>query len=185
VTTERLLSTPFTTTDVEVRAACVDVFQQEFDYLCRTLRRLGARAADVEDLAHEVFLVLMRRWDDYDASLALRPWLFGIAYRVVCSHRRKSAREVPHALVEPEDPRPKPEQKLVSDEARAIVLEALERVPMERRAVLVMHDLDDTSMHDIASALSIPLFTAYSRLRKSRKEFEAAVRLIQKRGSLR
>jgi RNA polymerase sigma-70 factor (ECF subfamily) len=183
VTTDRLFSAPFTRTDVAVRGTCVDVFQQEFDYLCRTLRRLGVRTADVEDVAHEVFLVLMRRWDDYDASRALRPWLFGIAFRVVASHRRKSAREVPHAVVEPEDPRPKPEQKVVSDEARAIVLEALERVPMERRAVLIMHDLDDTSMHEIASALSIPLFTGYSRLRKSRKEFEAAVRLIEKRGT--
>jgi len=47
--------------------------------------------------------------------------------------------------------------------------------------VLVMHDLDDTAMRDIASTLSIPLFTAYSRLRKARKEFERAVRRTQQR----
>ena len=37
------------------------------------------------------------------------------------------------------------------------------------------------AMRDIASALSIPLFTAYSRLRKARKELEAAVHHIQQR----
>ena len=37
-----------------------------------------------------------------------------------------------------------------------------------------MHNLDDVPMTEIASVLSIPLFTAYSRLRKARKELESA-----------
>jgi DNA-directed RNA polymerase specialized sigma24 family protein len=38
-----------------------------------------------------------------------------------------------------------------------------------------MHDIDEVGMRDIASTLSIPLFTAYSRLYKAREEFAAAV----------
>ena len=56
------------------------------------------------------------------------------------------------------------------------MLAALERIPLRRRAVLVMHDLDDISVADIAAVLHIPLFTAYSRLRKARRELEAVVR---------
>jgi RNA polymerase sigma-70 factor (ECF subfamily) len=41
-----------------------------------------------------------------------------------------------------------------------------------------MHDLDEVPMPQIASALSIPLFTAYSRLRKGRMELETAIRRI-------
>jgi RNA polymerase sigma-70 factor (ECF subfamily) len=55
---------------------------------------------------------------------------------------------------------------------------ALERIPLRRRAVLVMHDLDDISVADVAAVLGIPLFTAYSRLRKARRELEVAVRLM-------
>jgi RNA polymerase sigma-70 factor (ECF subfamily) len=61
-----------------------------------------------------------------------------------------------------------------------MVLAALEKIPLQRRAVLVMHDLDDVSVRDIASVLAIPLFTAYSRLRKARREFEVAMRRILK-----
>ena len=60
---------------------------------------------------------------------------------------------------------------------------ALARVPYARRAVLVMHDIDEVPMREIAHALSLPLFTGYSRLRKARREFEAAVRALSKESS--
>jgi RNA polymerase sigma-70 factor (ECF subfamily) len=185
VATNHLLASPLPSAEVAVRSDCLGAFQREFDYLCRTLRRLGVPASDIEDVAHEVFLVLHRRWEDYDPACALRPWLFGIAFRVAASHRRRSAREVPHGWLDIEDSGREPEQAVAAAQARTIVLAALEEVPLARRAVLVMHDLDDASMHDIATALSIPLFTAYSRLRKARKEFETAVRQLQKRANKR
>ena len=77
VATNHLLASPLPSAEVAVRGDCLGAFQREFDYLCRTLRRLGVPAADIEDVAHEVFLVLHRRWEDYDPSCALRPWLFG------------------------------------------------------------------------------------------------------------
>jgi RNA polymerase sigma-70 factor (ECF subfamily) len=159
---------------------CLGAFGQEFDYLCRTLRRLGVPEADVEDLGHEVFLVLQRRWEDYDPSRPLRPYLFGIAFRVASAHHRRRIREVPTDALEVEDPGALPDQSLQAKEARAIVLRALERLPLARRAVFIMHDLDEVPMRGVAAVLSIPTFTAYSRLRKARKEFEAAVGLIRK-----
>jgi len=157
-------------------------FRREFDYLCRTLRRLGVHENDIEDLAHEVFLVLHRRWKDYDSSRALRPYLFGIAYRVAAAHHRQRAHEIPSEELEVEDHAPEPEQALQSEQARALVLRALEQLPFPRRAVMIMHDLDSVTMREIARVLSIPLFTAYSRLRKARKEFIDAVARIERGG---
>ena len=71
---------------------------------------------------------------------------------------------------------PGPDDALQAKQARATVMRALERIPLRRRAVLVMHDLEEVPMKQVAVALSIPLFTAYSRLRKARKELEAAIR---------
>jgi RNA polymerase sigma-70 factor (ECF subfamily) len=159
---------------------CVDAFSREFDYICRTLRRLGVPRRDVEDLVHEVFLILHRRWHEYDASRALRPYLFGIAFRVASSNRRRTRRETALSVVEVEDRSPRPDQALQTKQARALVLAALDRVPLTRRAVLVMHDLDEVPMRDVARELSIRLFTAYSRLRKARREFERAVVRLEK-----
>ena len=46
-----------------------------------------------------------------------------------------------------------------------------------------MHELEEVPMGQVATALSIPLFTAYSRLRKARTELEAAIRRTGNDGS--
>jgi RNA polymerase sigma-70 factor (ECF subfamily) len=162
-----------------LRDDCLGVFEREFDYLCCTLRRLRVPDSDVEDLAHEVFLIMYRRWEAYDRSCPLRPWLFGIAFRVAATHRRRGRREMTQPSPEVVDLSPGADHAVAARQARSIVLAALEHVPLARRAVFVMHYLDDAPMREVAAALSIPLFTAYSRLRKARKEFEAAVKSLQ------
>ena len=57
-------------------------------------------------------------------------------------------------------------------------MRALDLLDFDRRVVLVMHDLDEVSMPEIASALDIPLNTAYSRLRLARADVLAAVRRL-------
>jgi hypothetical protein len=64
---------------------CLDAYQRELDYLMRTLRRLGVASGEVEDLAHEVFLILRRAWHEYDPARPLKPYIFGIAFRVAAS----------------------------------------------------------------------------------------------------
>ena len=90
--------------------------------------------------------------------------------------RRKRKHEVAFASIEIRDGRPTPDEALQTKQTRATVLRALEKIPLRRRAVLVMHDLDEVPMIQVAAALSIPLFTAYSRLRKARTELEATLR---------
>jgi len=51
-------------------------------YVMKSLRRLGVRPGDVEDLTHEVFLTVLRKWDTYDATRPPRPWLFAFALRM-------------------------------------------------------------------------------------------------------
>jgi DNA-directed RNA polymerase specialized sigma24 family protein len=41
-----------------------------------------------------------------------------------------------------------------------------------------MHELDDVPVPEVAAVLSIPLFTAYSRLRKARRELQAGLRRL-------
>jgi RNA polymerase sigma-70 factor (ECF subfamily) len=160
--------------------ACLDAFQREVDYVFRTLRRLGTSPTEAEDLAQEVFLVLRRSWGEYDQGRPLRPYLFGIAYRITLAHQRKRRREVAFGILEIGDAGPGPDDALQAKQARALVLGALDRLPLPRRAVLVMHDLDDVPVVDIAKVLSIPRFTVYSRLRKARRELEAELRRLVK-----
>jgi RNA polymerase sigma-70 factor (ECF subfamily) len=125
-----------------------------------------------------VFIALRRSWPRYDSSRPLRPYLFGVAFRVVSMQRRKRKREVTFGALEVQDGGPGPDEALQAKQARAMVLRALEKIPLRRRAVLVMHDLDEVPMAQVAATLSIPRFTAYSRLRKARRELEAAIQRL-------
>jgi RNA polymerase sigma-70 factor (ECF subfamily) len=160
--------------------ACLDAFQRELDYIYRTLQRLGATSSEVDDLAQDLFLALRQSWSAYDPKRPLRPYLFGIAFRIVSAYQRKRGREVLFGFIDLNDEGPGPDDTLQSKEARALVLAALERIPLPRRAVLVMHDVDDVPVREVASLLKIPLFTVYSRLRKARRELETALRRILK-----
>ena len=72
----------------------LEAYQQEITYVFHALRWLGARPQEIEDLAQEVFIALRRAWSRYDSSRPLRPYLFGVAFRVVSMQRRKTKREV-------------------------------------------------------------------------------------------
>jgi RNA polymerase sigma-70 factor (ECF subfamily) len=165
-------------------ADCVRVFEGEFDYVFRTLQRLGASPADAEDLAQEVFLVMWRRRADWNPQAPLRPWLAAIAYRVTLAHRRRSVREVPVGLLDAEDQSQAVEDQLAEAGARRLVLETLSALPPKQRAVLVLHELDGLPMKDIAQSLRLPLFTAYSRLRVARQRFAKELRRREQLGAL-
>src|SRR6185503_12751947 len=101
---------------------CFQVYQRELDYLLGSLRRLGVPYRDIEDVVHEVFLVMLRRWQDYDRMRPVRPWLFGIAFRVASAERRKHTREVLGDSLETEDPAARPDEAAAAGETRHLLL---------------------------------------------------------------
>ena len=85
------------------------------------------------------------------------------------------------AAAEVPDERVDHERSLLANEARDIVYEALDELPLERRALLVMHDLEGQPVPAIAQAMGAPLNTTYSRLRLARDQFARAVAAAQER----
>jgi RNA polymerase sigma-70 factor (ECF subfamily) len=159
------------------------VFQTEFGWVMRTLRYLGIRGGDLEDVTHDVFLHIYRHFPDYDPARPLRPWLYAFAYRTARDFR--ALRRHGHHFVDDTasitDPAPLADAVLMRSELQALALEALEALDADERAVFVAHDLDEMAAPEIAAALEIPLNTAYSRLRRARTKFEnAAKRLAAK-----
>ena len=165
------------------RSACLDTFERELDYIFATLQRLGASPHEIEDLVQEIFVVLHRNWAELDTDRPLRPYLFGVAYRILCAHHRRRAREIPYPDLDVLDGAPSPESSLQGKQAIELLSAALAELPLARRAVVVMHDLDEMPMVDIARGLSITRFGAYARLRKGRKELAAAVRRRSRGGA--
>lgn len=154
-----------------------EIYRDELDYVWSTLRRLGIPDRDREDLAHDVFVVVHRRLPDFELGRPVRPWLFGIAFRVVAGHRRR--KRVVDGTSEAEGVEARtPHESAVEGQRRALVQRALASLSLEKRAVIVMHDIDEVPVTQVADALEIPLNTAYSRLRLARAEINKAVRRL-------
>ncbi len=147
--------------DLSTTERCIEAFDGELDYLFSSLRRLGGRPSEMEDLAHQVFLILLRTWRAFPNQRALRLHLFGLAVRVISRQQRRFAL----ALDEAGEPRP-------------LVLMALDRVPLSRRAVLVLHELDRVPLAQVADSLSMTRVGVAMRLRKARRDLVTAIRQL-------
>jgi RNA polymerase sigma-70 factor (ECF subfamily) len=165
----------------EARAAsaapgpCSRAFETELDFVYRSLRRHGVARADAEDLTQDVFVIMWRRWGDYDDERPLRPWLAGITYKVAHRHVSRSRRFLPQAEAEMPDPRPGQDDQLATARALRLLARALDQLNPHQRAVVVMHDLDGVSMREVAAHQAVPLFTAYTRLRSGRRNLAEAI----------
>ncbi len=164
-----------------------EIYRAEFAYVWNSLRRLGVRHGDLPDLTHDVFVTAWRQRNEFDRSRPVRPWLFGIAFRVAVGNKRRAAstREVLEQPPESADLALGPEEHATRNQDRRLVLQALQMLELDRRAVFIMFELHGHSMPEISQALSLPLNTAYSRLRLARADFANAIRTLQAKGGER
>jgi RNA polymerase sigma-70 factor (ECF subfamily) len=156
------------------------IFEAELTYVWTSLRRLGVQTRDLEDVAHEVFLKAYENLPQYDPARPIRPWLFAFAFRFASDYRRL-ARHRTELYGDDEPGRaggPDAEQMLLQRQRQELVGRALEAIEIERRAVFILHELDEEPMPVVAQTLGIPLNTGYSRLRTAREEFTTALRRL-------
>lgn len=156
------------------------LFDDHYDFVHHSLRRLGVHARDLEDLAHDTFVKVFENLHRYDEARPARPWLFAFAFRLASDYRRL-ARHRTELSADPETmtaAAPNAEEVAVQREGARLAEAALLEIPLDQRAVFVLYELDETPMKTIAETLEIPVNTAYSRLRLAREAFaEAAARL--------
>lgn len=156
------------------------VYDAHCAFVWRNLRRLGVSAADAEDKVQEVFVVAHRRWSEFvDRGHGPRAWLFQIALRVASDarrHRRRHPVDPDGGIAQDRVTVDAPQaQELARREAVDLLDRALASIDLGRRAVLVLHEIEQMTAPEIAKTLEIPLNTVYSRLRVARAELEEEV----------
>jgi RNA polymerase sigma-70 factor (ECF subfamily) len=169
--------------DARLRGLVADYF----DFIWRSLRRLGVPPGEVDDCAQQVFLVASRKLGDIQPG-SERAYLFSTAMRVASDARRsRSRRREVHEddAGEAFDPAPDPEQIADQRRARAVLDEVLDALPMDLRAPFVLFELEEMPTADIATTLDLPAGTVASRLRRAREEFQKIVARMQARAAFR
>jgi RNA polymerase sigma-70 factor, ECF subfamily len=152
--------------------------QTEFDFVWRSLRRLGVPGSLVDDAAQQVFVVFSNRIADV-APERERSFLFSVARRVASQTRRaanarRRADDVDVATAP--DSAPNPEVLVDRKHRREYLDSLLDQLVPDLRAVLILYEGEGLTMVEIADLLGLPAGTVASRLRRARERFEHAVR---------
>jgi RNA polymerase sigma-70 factor (ECF subfamily) len=159
------------------------IFDTELATVWHALRRLGVHPRDLEDQVHETFVIAHRKLGTFDSTRSVRPWLLGIAYRCAADYRKlaRHGRELFAQVGEPVDSAIAADEQVACNERRRLLHRALESLAPAQREVVVLHDLEELVMPDIAALLEVPLATAYSRLRLGRVELSKALERLRRR----
>jgi len=152
------------------------VYREHVRFVWRTVRRLGVREADVEDVCQRVFEVVHRQLPEFRGDARLTTWLFGIVRRVVSDHRRSAyeRRRELHEEVELEAA-PGQERAVAEREARALLDQLLDELDEDKRVVFVLCELDGMDVKDVAELIDAPVQTVYSRLHAARDKISRGV----------
>jgi RNA polymerase sigma factor (sigma-70 family) len=156
------------------------VYDEHFSDIYRYIAgRLGRDVAD--DIAADTFVIALRRRHSFDPGRGgIRPWLFGIATRLVAQHRRQETRRF-RALA-----RAGAEEVTDGHETRVVgrvtaeglapeLARAIGALSRGDRDVLLLNALCDLSHEQIAQALGIPYGTVGSRLNRARRKVRSAL----------
>ena len=150
------------------------VYRQHHKFVWRSLARLGVGDDRLGDAAHDVFMVVARRLDEFEGRSSMKTWLFAIALRVAQSHRRDAARERKRRARLGEAPPPEERPHARADAAR-LLRDMLLKLDEDKRAVFIMAELEGMTAPEISTVLQIKASTVYSRLRLARAELEKMV----------
>ena len=155
------------------------IYRENYEFVWRSVRRLGLPEAQVDDAVQDVFMVAYRRLADFEGRSTIRTWLFGIALRVVKDHRRKAMRLDKRikslGAIQPPQPGTNLEDTIARKRAIQLLDSILEELDDPQRAVFIMAEIEGMTAPEISSALDVKLNTVYSRLRLARKKFQRAL----------
>lgn len=160
------------------------LYRDHFDFVWRTLARLGVPRRDLEDQLQEVFKVVYVNRAAYDGRASVRAWLFGITHNVSRTYRRGVRRKgifdpLPETLIDVGAP--SAERSASNRQDVAELSRVLSEIGDDLRDVFIMTEFLEMTAREIGEALSLSPNTVSTRLRRAWDEVERKVALHRRR----
>lgn len=141
-------------------------------------RRIVQRHDVADDVTQEAFLRAYQALSSFDLQRPFGPWICRIAANLAVNHvRSPQAREqeLPEGHQETASLASDPLRDVLEGEAQRVFQDALQSLPAEQRAVLVLRVVEDFSYREIADALELEMGTVMSRLARAREKLRVAL----------
>ena len=160
-----------------------DLYRKHAVTVASWVIRLVGSDVEIEDIVHEIFLVVHKRLHTFRGDSDVKTWLHGITTRVVADRRRarrwrrwfgwRGSRDRDGTdLVEAASAgEPSALELLERDEARRVVYQVLDRLPEDYRTALILGAIEGLSGQEIAAVTGTTLENVWLRLHRARKQF--------------
>jgi RNA polymerase sigma-70 factor, ECF subfamily len=166
------------------RSARVErIAREHLDAIWRTARRLGVPEADIDDIAQEVLVVVVRRLADIEASRE-RAFVVATTAGVTCNYRRSRRRRAEDLIPYADEVGPdhatalehmrasSQEQRVERSQKLELLRVALSEMSEGQRVAFTMFELEQLTAREIAAELGMPESAVVSRVRRAREVFK-------------
>jgi RNA polymerase sigma-70 factor (ECF subfamily) len=175
--------------------------------LLRVAQIYVASRAVAEEVVQETWIGVLNGIDRFEGRSSLKTWIFRILTNIAKTRGQREGRTLPFSALERPDgvpepaveadrflpadherwpghwaakPEPWPEERLLADETRAVIEQAIERLPPAQRAVISLRDVEGWSADETCNALGVSetnqrvlLHRARSKVRRALEDYFA------------
>jgi RNA polymerase sigma-70 factor, ECF subfamily len=172
--------------------------------LVRLARMYVRQPSVAEEVAQETWLAVLNGIDRFEGRSTLKTWLFRILTNRAKTRGERESRSVPFSSIgDPDEPavdpdsfrtegdqypggwkefptpwEGDPEERLLAGEARALILDAIEQLPSNQRAVITLRDIEGFDADDVCNVLELSdtnqrvlLHRARSKVRRALEQY--------------
>lgn len=162
------------------QAAFLQLYERHRDAVFRFAYRITGSVERAEDITHDCFLSLIKKYENFDpARASLRTYLIAAARNLWLKQLRDSGRESTMDGLSEADfiaADKEPLNRLLDDELSLRVQRAVSNLPPMQREALVLFEYEGLSLNEIAEMLGTDVGAVKSRLYRAREHLRSSLR---------
>ncbi len=165
-----------------------DLLVQKYQHkVINLVGRFVSDPAECQDIAQDAFIKAYRAIGSFRGDSQFYTWLYRIAANTAKNHLSSRARKSPNYAVDVEDAEhfegesglkeyTNPENMLLTDEIKATIFAAIERLPDDLKSAITLREIDGLSYEEIADVMDCPIGTVRSRIFRARDVIDKELR---------
>lgn len=159
------------------------LFVAHVDAVFNVAYRVLWNRADAEDVIQATFVKAFTRLDQLNDDAKVRSWLLQVAYResITTIRRRREQPLAPEDMPETAATDLGPEERAVLGSVAVELSNALARLDSDERLAVVLRDVEELPMRDVAEVLGIGLSAAKMRVHRGRQSLRVMLQSMEVR----
>jgi len=165
-----------------------DILVQKYQHkVINLVGRFVSDQAECQDIAQDAFIKAFRAIHSFRGDSQFYTWLYRIAANTAKNYLASRARKSPRYTVDVDDAEhfegesglkeyANPENLLLTDEIRATIFSAIEKLPDDLKSAITLREIDGLSYEEIADVMDCPIGTVRSRIFRARDVIDKELR---------